>query len=211
MVALAPAPQTIKLQHIGQYFGRTWNNNIYVRYTGSPATAIDLNNMCATAGTNWAAAIAPVCIANVVLQEVTATDLTSNTSAIGSASNLNHAGTLAGPALPVQACAAFSWHVDMRWRGGHGRSYVPAGNVPSVFQGNEWLNTFLTTLRAAALQWHNTFDTLTVNGVATTHVIVRYKHDKGQLFIPALPVIVTATGVDARVDTQRRRLGKAIP
>jgi hypothetical protein len=180
-------------------------------YLAGTVTAADLVSLCtgfATAfDTNLKSAFGNV----VSLQNVEAYDLSSRTGAVGSATGFT-TGSRLGPALPTSTAAVASWKVNYRWRGGHPRTYWPAGVQTDVESGHLW-----SAAAAAAFDTGNGGFLTSVNGQIIGGqggylTCIRYVHTpvKGQppvYFNPPLDLRIQDVSVDRRLDTQRRRLG----
>lgn len=208
MPPLPPAGQVLRVRLIGSYFSRPWNNILHVKYEGNTPTTPDLESYCSAFANAWQANIGPLCSTQVMLTTVVAQDLTSSTAANGEASvSIN--GGLVGATLSIQAAMVISWVINVRYRGGHPRTYTPAGLQTDVVQGNVWSPTFLLSARPSAAGFFNAINAITVAGGTSFLVGLSYKTNKA--FRPA-PIAFPVTGalVHPRVDTQRRRLGKEI-
>ena len=209
MPALPPVPQVLRVRIAGVYGTSTWMNILHLKYSGNAPLVGDLNSVCQQVLAAWSANIASMCNPAVSTTFADATDLTSSTSAQGIFDEVIN-GSRSGAAFPSNVAAVVSWHVASRWRGGHGRMYLPAGSVTDVFQNHEWLNTTLTEWRPKVQAFSNALNGINIAGSGFTHGIVRY-HGTG--VVPGTPLFfpVLTTAIHARVDSQRRRLGKELP
>jgi hypothetical protein len=100
-----------------------WANVLHFTYTGSAPTDVQ----CAAIGTNvantWNADVASLCPSPTTLQVVTVTDLTSTTAGEGEALVL-HPGTRGDDSIPANAAVLISYPSQLRYKGGHPRSYL---------------------------------------------------------------------------------------
>jgi hypothetical protein len=111
-----------------------------------------------------------------------------------------------GAALPVQACALISLAIGERYRGGHGRVYLPAlGNstLESDYQLEPSVSSALLTAYAnmqTAMAGISSAD-----GGAFVQSVYRYRNDPATASVHG----VVAFTVQQKIATQRRRLRKA--
>jgi len=223
MAILPDAANTIRVSLQGTNQGTNWQNTVHLRATGSlGSTSANLATLCDSVATAWGANIATLCNTQVFLTGVTATDLTTRSSPSFAATlTPTIPGTRGAPNLPTQVACVISWTVPDRYRGGHGRIYIPAGLQADIISGRLW-NTaateFLADARAAATGFYSALTGLSLGAVGLDLVVLSYffgsHRTPGQP--PPLPVmrptpvayIVSGARVRTRVDTQRRRLGK---
>lgn len=222
-IALPAVPATIRVQ-LKWTFGVDLDVlcRFYVEYSGTAPTTAQLNTMATAVATAWNSDLAPQTCNQATLTEVILEDLTSSTSAVGSAtvthvgSNGNWSGTLASAML-------INFLVSRRYRGGKPRMYHPPMASSSLTNPDQWGSTNLAAFQTG---W-NSFLTAVLAAVWTgggslAQVSVSY-YDGFTVFtgptgrarnIPKLrtggPVIDTVGSAvaNARPANQRRRLGK---
>jgi len=225
MAILPDAANALQITLKGLNQGNVWQNRFHLQAAGSMgATSANLDTLCTAVATAWTTNIAPLCNPLVSLTEVDAIELTTRSSpAFYSTLVTPSAGTRTGTPLPLSAACVISWTVPNRYRGGHGRIYVPAGNVADVITGKQW-NTagggFLATARTAATAFHNALQGLTIGAVGLDLVVMSYffgshktdaiPHPPPVMRPSPIPYAVTGARVRTRLDTQRRRLGKEL-
>jgi len=159
-------------------------------------------------GNAWNSAIAPIMNTSSALTEVVCIDLATSTGNEG-AVTVNHVGTRTGAFLPAQAAVVFSWHIQLRYRGGHPRMYVPGGVTTDISAGRLWNTSSQAAFATAASSFLNQINAITIGGSAFFMVMVSYHTNHALRPVPAVfPVVSSA--VDDRIDTQRRRLGKPV-
>jgi hypothetical protein len=210
MVALKPAPKTVKIRYAGVNGATPWVSLDYVEYSGGPPTGADLNTLAQSLGAGWGTTLAPLFGSQVKLNSVILTDIDSNTGNAGADGSV-HSGTRAGTApVPVSISLVFSYSIPLRFRGGHVRKYWPGPMQPDITGGNLWEATFLALARSAAANWHALYANGRLNNVPVVHVGVSYF--SGHVARP-VPLVLPISGaqVHPRVDSQRRRLGKELP
>lgn len=220
MAILPNAANCLKVTLVGQNQGTPWMNNLFFQAAGAiPQDATQFSTFATSIATAWGAQIAPLCNEQVSLLYIIVTDLTDRDRMTFTATlPTPPVGTLAGDVLPVQVAMAFSWIVRLRYRGGHGRIYVPAGVQASIAGGRLWDPTFRATAATAANNFRTTIEGLSVGTVQVNFVVLSYfsgshktpadPHPDPVLRATPLPIPVVQAAVRTRVDTQRRRLGK---
>lgn len=213
---LPDAAQIIQFVMGGTHNGYPWLNVGYLQYTGIAPTVADLNSIGTAIGNAWNTNIAPLCHANVTMQSVNLTDLTNRGAAISAVTGLNHPGTRAGTDVPNQVAAVISWKINHRYRGGHPRSYWPAGVQADITSGRSWASAFQTAATAAAGAFRTALNAITYGSSTVRMVSMNfYTHDPttGKPIYVGTPVPYTIQSAlcHGRVDTQRRRLGKETP
>lgn len=206
MPALANVPSVCRIRFQGFVFSQPWVNILHLRYTGTPPTSAELQTLCASLGGDWTTALRALYATTSQLNVVDATDLTSPTSAFGTNTQAV-IGTRAGTGLPANCCFVVSYHIDMRWRGGHIRNYWAAGVTADLAGGRGLDTTPLSQFNAGATAWLNALSAKSLGGRTWSLVGVRYTSGGVALADPiVLPV--TSIHVHDRMDSQRRRLGK---
>lgn len=219
MTTLGPLPaldHVLRIVLSGSISTKPWNSVQHAQYQGPAIDVNTANGLCTSIGTAWANAIAPVSCSNVVLSEVTVTDLTSSTSAQG-AQNVSHTGTQTGTStFPTSACWVQSLTTVFRYRGGHPRIYWPYTSSAALINNSTFGSTTLGVLGTAATGWISDINNLLVNSIGLKHgCAFYYTHDpvtKARIYrTPPFFQPTIATAVHQRVDTQRRRLGSEVP
>jgi hypothetical protein len=204
-----PSPGlVVKARLIGTNQSTIWNAIHHMQYTGTPPTAGSLQSLAASIGTAWNTAIAPICNTSLALTQVVCIDLSSDTGNEGAAT-VNHLGTRAGALFPASVACVFSWHIPRRYRGGHPRTYVPAGVETDLSAGHLWNTTAQAAFAAAASGFLSNMNAISIGGTPFFMVNVAYR--RGGIIL-ATPIVdpITSSSVDDRIDTQRRRLGKPV-
>jgi hypothetical protein len=198
----------VRLRVVGTYNSAPWNNIFHLQYTGGAPSVANLNTLCGSFLSAYASNLLPLCNPLVVLASADAQDLTNAGAAQGSATNTSP-GTRTGTALPTSACAVISWKINNRYRGGHPRTYVPAGNTADLLLGRNWTDTFVTAANAAANAFLSAINALTTGAITYKLICLSYTRNKIALN-PPVPYTIQSGLVDHRLDTQRDRLGKDV-
>lgn len=201
-------PNVLRLQLIGTNQTTPWVLGLFWHYNAASLITGDINSVCANVATAWQSSLAAVHNPAVSLSRVQGIDLRARDAAQGGV-DVSYPGTHAGVVYPVNVAAVISWKVNYRWRGGHFRSYLPAGSSGDITGGRIWSTTFLTALNTACDSFRNALNGLTVGGTGGHLTGIRYFSEKQVLAQPLDLVIVDST-VHGRVDTQRRRLGREV-
>lgn len=146
MPALPNAPQVMKVvlqQTIGA--DTTAIDRLYFQYIGPAPSNAACANWAAAISNSWLAHITPLQDVDTTLTEVSVTDLTSPTSGFGV--NLTaHIGTRAGGVLGADMCALIRETIARRYRGGHPRVYLRAGNDNDLLTPQSWTPAFVTAV-----------------------------------------------------------------
>lgn len=208
MPALPDAPSCIRLRVVGADNGAPWNNIFHLQYSGGSPTVANLNTLCGSFLSAYNAQFAALLNPVVTITSADAADLTNAGAASGSATSAG-VGTRTGTPLPTSACAVISWKINNRYRGGHPRTYVPAGNVADVLVGRTFTDAFITAFDAAITAFLSAVNALTTGTVTYKLICLSYTRNKVAL-IPPVPYTIQSGMADHRLDTQRRRLGKDV-
>lgn len=128
MVALPAVSKVIRVALSGVATnGETIANRIFLQYSGTLSSA-DLTTVVNTIDTAWNTNIAPLVSSDFTLQQIVATDLSSNT-APQVVKTVSHAGTNASAPLAAGTAAVIKFKIARRYRGGHPRFYLgPLGS-----------------------------------------------------------------------------------
>lgn len=223
MAILPNAPNCIEAVLKGTNQGTNWSNKIHFAATGAlGSTTANLDTLAASIATAWGANIAALCNNAVFLTEIRMADLTTRTSPF-----VTHpvspavAGTRGTTVLPTSVACVISWNGTRRFRGGHGRIYIPAGVIADVTNGRLWNRTaseFYDDANTAAQAFWTALNGLSLGAVALDLVELSYYegvpdpanpgHNHTVLRSQGVPFPTTGARVRTRVDTQRLRLGK---
>jgi hypothetical protein len=137
------------------------------------------------------------------------TDLTNSAASQGSASATT-VGTRSGTALSNAQAAVISWKVNMRWRGGHPRTYIPSTVSSDIVNGRLFTDTYVNLVNAAATTFRTTVNALTSGATTYKMVCIRRTINKVAQD-PPVPLTITGNLVDHRIDSQRDRMGRDLP
>jgi len=205
---LPDAAAIVRVRVVGVVNSSPFNNLFHLQYSGAAPTVAQLNALCASVLTAWQTNFKSLCPSVVVLSGADAQDLTNAGAASGSATDTT-AGTRSGTAMPNSVAACITWKINNRYRGGHPRTYLPAGVVADVTGGNRWTDGFVASADTAAAAFLTAMNAITEGGATYKMVCLSYVRNKIKLTTP-VPYTIQSSLVDHRPDTQRRRLGRDI-
>jgi hypothetical protein len=213
MPALPNAPGVLRLRLIGTVNGSPWNSVQHARFSGTAPSDAELQTVGTAVGTAWNDAIAQLCANTVALSQVEVTDLTELDAGVGLATTA-HPGLRAGTANANQVAMVASYKIHVRYRGGHPRTYWPAGVQADITGGKTWSGAFLTLAQGACVDYVGNINAIQLGGGSLTFCAVSYYSGKDP--VTGLPTLrpnpvnytVTTVAVHPRVDTMRSRLGR---
>jgi len=208
MPPLPDAAGIVRVRVAGTLNGAPFNNIFHLQYSGSAPSVANLNSVCTAVLTAWQTNFKSMCPTTVALAGADAQDLTNSSAASGSATDTT-AGTRSGTAMPNNVAACVTWKINNRYRGGHPRTYLPAGVIADVSGGNRWTDAFVTALDSAAAAFLVALNAISVGGSTYKMVCLSYRRGGVQLAVP-VPYTIQSSLADHRPDSQRRRLGRDI-
>lgn len=203
----------------GTVSGTPWINKLHFLGSSTPGawTAAQLNALCTALFNGWKAAIQAPWPTSTTMSEVTAVDLGSSTPQQG----VSTGATFTGGATPASAASTaimLNFPTNFRYRGGHGRCYVPGAGNTYQATPDTWAGTSFST-------WVSGFGTAIANanaaavgaGVPTcTQCIVMYNYSytvvnsgkkviRERIGVRATPPVLAVTGSN-QIRSQRRRM-----
>jgi hypothetical protein len=116
----------------------------FMKYGGTAPTNAQLVTLAGATSAAYSVQLSGLADVDTTLTQVTITDLSSSTSAIG-VDTTPRVGTRTGGVLPADTCVLESRTVARRFRGGHSRIYWPFGTQPDLSDPQKWLSSFVTT------------------------------------------------------------------
>lgn len=119
-------------------------------------------------------------------------------------------GSYAGAGLPAQVSTGISWAVQTHYKGGHPRTYLPPPSILALVSAREFTPAHANAVSAAANGFLSTANGITHGAFNSVHLgtvsfVLRKEWRAPPVFRDFVP---GAASCDARVDTQRRRLGR---
>jgi hypothetical protein len=217
---LAPVPGILKVflkGFVDNLAKDVWGNILHLRYTQTPPTQTQLQSACTQVINNWASYMAPECPSPTQLNQVTITDLSSDSAAEATV-DVTQPGTRGDDSIPANAAVLITYPSATRYRGGHPRTYLYVGGNADLQGATEWSTAFASE----ALSHWNNFLTQTRQNInlifpTDTWGFVRY-HGK---YLPNggpphyyldnpifTPISQTAMEAALEMASQRRRIGR---
>lgn len=135
-----------------------------------------------------------------------ATDLTSITGVMA-IQPIVGGGNHAGAFVPASAAACVTWRIPRHYRGGHPRTYIGPLGTQAIETPTSLAPAYLLLLQNAANAFLAAINGLTADGKLQILCSV-HRQDQKQTLIPPQKSLITSAFCDARIDSQRRRLGK---
>lgn len=213
MPRLPDVPNVLRIKLGGLVAGQPYAAVQYARWAGSSVSSADLATAAGAVGGAWTDALSQLAGAHVSLTEVTLTDLTRLDAAVGSAS-MSRAGTRVGSQLPNQVAMVSSYKINVRYRGGHPRTYWPFGVAGDITNGRTWTGPFLTLAQGAVVDYIGNINSIAVGTGNLIFCAVSFYSGKDPVTgLPQLRDIpvnytINTAAVHPRVDTMRSRLGR---
>lgn len=149
MATFIPAPKCIRTQvNFEDADGHTAQCRFYATYGGSAPTAADLTAVAGSVAGIVTSELMPLVHNSWTSGDAVCTDLTTETSPEGSVAG-GAVGQLTGARLPGSTCLVVSKTTGRRFRGGHSRVYIPAGDATKLTNDATWDSTFAGDVQVA--------------------------------------------------------------
>lgn len=182
-------------------------NIMHFTYSGAGANQTDLNNLTDGLGAGIKALMQNLQSADNVYQDVTAIDLTSST-ALTSTRALTGVGSHTGGASPASMACAISWKVHRRYRGGHPRTYVGGLPITTLSTERSFSATFVALAKGNAAAFLAGFPLASGGAYGNINPVSLSYFSGGAVRVTPITDDIIGSDVNARPDSQRRRLGK---
>lgn len=196
----------------GTYNGALWNNVLWFHFGGSNAVLqADLQAFTAFIGNAWAVNVIAKMNQFAAMNHCHSSFYGPDTDLLEADASLSLGGSSAFPAGAAQVAAGISWRTSFGWKGGHPRSYVVGVDTNMLQDSRTLKSTFVSSLAAGAATFRTNANGYTQGTIADVLFgCMSFVRNKAWRDPPVLIPIVSAY-VDARPDTQRRRLGPDVP
>lgn len=218
MPPLPPVPSVLKV--ILGYTGPDTDaaNILHFHYTGAAPTTAAMNALATDISTAWNAHLAAGTTFEYNLTSVETIDLASATGASG-LNTTSHIGTDTNPIMSAQAAFVVKKKIARRYRGGHGKTFLPPPGAVNLNDLGHWTASFVTNntaryvafIAAIVAQADVPIDTEVQVSYYSgfTNVTTSSGRMKAKPTLRVSPVVDTVTSVlgDSRVGSQRRRNG----
>jgi hypothetical protein len=201
-------PNVVQVVVSGNVGTWNWVNKMYVRYSGAAPLDVDLASYAGGLTAAWVANLTPLQTDSVHMTEIAVTDLSSMLGSVGIVSG-SVEGTNADLVIPGDACALVSYKIARHYRGGHPRQYLCVGGQADLLSTSTWTGAFVTAVEAAWAAFQAalivTYGTFTPDYQAN----VSYVTAGAERLVPYVDeIIVSATTVQQKLASQRRRIGR---
>lgn len=182
-------------------------NILHLEYNGAGNNQADLD----TLATNWAGFIKTMVQSlqsvDCVYHELTVVDLTSST-ALTSTVPVTGTGSHSGGASPASMACCISWHVHRRYRGGHPRTYVGGLPITTLSTERSFSATFVALAKGNAAAYLANFAFASGGAYGVINAVSLSYFSGGAVRVTPITDQLIGSDVNARPDSQRRRLGK---
>lgn len=199
----------------GAAIDRIWNNVFHAQYGGTPPSETQLNGIAGNLYNAWIdTGILSQQTVDTTLESVEVVDLSSDMGASGFAALGPSTGTNGEDPLPAQVCTLISYEQDLRYRGGHPRSYLNAGGDGNLLTMNQWNPGYLSAMEDAFDVWWDAWGSTSSGGFSLSQQCsVSYVNKEINPTPPyrrTTPVVLPLLNfsVDQLIATQRRRVGR---
>lgn len=218
MPPLPPVPNVLKFEIQGLSSATQpfiWANVLHWAWSGTAPTAAGCATLAAQIVTQWTSHMAPECPSTTLLTSATVTDLSSNTAASGE-DLVSVAGTRGDDEIPASAAVLIHYPVQVRYRGGHPRSYVMAGGNADFADASHWTTAFANECLSHWQSCWGAFNAGLVGGISLGSQVAVSYYDRQLNPTPpyrrTTPLVyainVFGSTVDTQIASQRRRIGR---
>jgi len=193
--------------------GIPWANVFHVRNGGTAVpTPNDLLQFTTTFYNAYVSHFASHMATTISILQCVALYQEADGNQFGADYNATQPGTQAGQVLPAQVSCCISWTVQQRYRGGHPRTYLPPTVAASTLNSNQWQQSYVDSVRQSANDFHAVINAYAAGALGDLHLgTVSFVKDRAWRTPPVFRDYSPGFAlVDARIDTQRRRLGRDV-
>ena len=207
-----PPAGSVRLAVTGVNGALPWANVMWLKTTGpDPPSGTDLNSLANFCGDAWAVNLISHMGTFVVVEN-------SHVSFYGSAleqhegnATLNLTGGAVGSEVPAQCAVGVTWLLNVGYRGGHPRNYIPGLTVAQMDGLNTITIALANTLAAGANTFRNNVNGYTNPSFTSVQLVCMSFVRQNQWRATPVPLTITGAHVDLRIDTIRHRLGPDQP
>jgi hypothetical protein len=149
VASFIPAPKTVRItQAFADADGHLAQCRAYIAYTGAVGIAADYTAIAGGFADAISSSLMPYLHSSWTQDVTIATDLSTDTSPEGEVT-IATAGSLTGGRLPASTAVVVSQTTGRRYRGGHSRVYIPAGDDTKLVTDATWDSTFVANVATA--------------------------------------------------------------
>ena len=196
-------PKLIRVRH--HYSGlrdTAYNIHWLQAENDGPYTQDDLATAGTALGEIWSTDVVAYLAGNITYTGCEVADFTSALGNVADTSYTVTGGT--GGHMAAQVAALWSLKTAERYRGGHGRSYIPCPGDGNMADDRNLSSTFITHMDDAISAYIAAIESLTLADGAAIWVVLHKKHGTESPYVA--PVV--SAECQAVVATMRRRLRK---
>lgn len=195
-----PATNTVKLELCYTYNSQKTENVFYFTKTGGEPSVDDMTTFAGVVKDWWNTNMKPLTLNTMALRLIRVTDMTTeNAPGIEYSTGLPLSGTIASTSQPPNnVCVTVKWVTGLRGRSYRGRTYHMGFDGAAMSAANTIGNALVTSLQSA-------YRLLRTVDVGWEMVVVSQMH-AGSWRASAVCTPILDCGIDATVDSQRRRL-----
>lgn len=178
-------------------------NVLWATCPGAHGASLDSLETIATAlGEYYIANMMPLISSSVSFEACTVADWTSADGLTAEYDNPT-AGSLTGGKLPSQVCVLVNYLTNTRYRGGHGRTYVPQPDTTKLQTDQTWTSAFQTAVEDFWVAFLDQIGEQLIGEAALTPVLY---HRAGSKDLEQGTEDIIGLGVSLTPGTQRRRV-----
>lgn len=146
------------------------STHFYFSYSGGPPQAADLTSFAADAASEWSTQIAGQTGNNIALTEVSATDMQTNSGAVGIWTGENK-GTSPDISLSSGACFNVGAKIARRYRGGKPKVFLPGVPTAYLGTGNELTPGAISDITGAVIAFVGALSAKSFPSFTTTNAV----------------------------------------
>jgi hypothetical protein len=212
---LPPAANVLKLQYQGKVGNENWAMIHHCAWSGTTPVTAALDAICAALAAPFTAHLIAVWNDATTLATITATDLTSDTGAQGTAAPAL-VGTGGGNLVPGSAAVLINFPSSYRYRGGHPRCYLPPFEDSGLTNANTWASSYITNANSFMTALQTLYNSTSSGGTSLAGQCAVSYFNKALNPTPPylrssaliMPIANGAYTAEAQVASQRRRIGR---
>jgi len=180
-------------------------NILHIGYSSAPPVAADLSSLAAAVQTSLDTNLHTLYCAELTQTEVIATDLSSDSAAVGSAS-VPWSGYVGTGFVSAGSAILVNWSIGRRYRGGKPRTYWPALPAVDLETPSTWSDGTVAAIVAAMTGFKADIEAHTFGDLVTTSLgCVSYRSGNLARVDPVFEPF-TSFSVGTLVRSQRRRI-----
>ena len=187
-----------------------WANVLWVQcVAGSPPSQANLDAVVDAIALAYHNRFQPQLTTSSSLTLGTGLYFTGPSTVLRSSRTFSYGGTHStGTDEAGQVAACISWATNQYFRGGHPRTYLAGLRSDQLTNGKTFTGALVTALTSAAGSFLSDVNAITAGTITQTTLGLMRFVNGGSVLNPGEFHTFIGASVNARVDTQRRRLGK---